>query len=75
MQRRERSEINIKFCTRTTDKAQEYIYDPLAAEALALRDGVIFAKLRGYPNVVMETDCLEIVNLWNTRPWHQFFKK
>jgi hypothetical protein len=28
---------------------------------------VIFAKLRGYPNVVMETDCLEIINLWNTR--------
>jgi ribonuclease HI len=43
------------------------ITDPLIAEALALRDGVIFAKLRGYPDVVMETDCLEMVNLWNTR--------
>jgi hypothetical protein len=41
--------------------------DPLVAEALALRDDVIIAKLRGYPKVVMETDCLEIVNLWNTR--------
>jgi hypothetical protein len=28
---------------------------------------VIFAKLRGYPKVVMETDCLEIINLWNAR--------
>jgi hypothetical protein len=32
------------------------IADPLIAEALALRDGVIFAMLQGYPD--METDCL-----------------
>jgi ribonuclease HI len=48
-------------------KPYEGITDPLVAEALALRDGVLFAKLRGYPKVVMETDCLEIVNLWNSR--------
>ena len=48
-------------------KPYEGISDPLVAEALALRDGVIFAKLRGYLKVVMETDCLEVVNLWNSR--------
>jgi hypothetical protein len=44
-------------------KPYEGITDPLVAEALALRDGVIFARLRGYPKMVIETDCLEIVNL------------
>jgi hypothetical protein len=39
----------------------------LVIEALALRDGVIFAKLRGFPKVVMETDYLKLTNLWNTR--------
>ena len=34
---------------------------------MALRDGVIFANLRGFFHVIMESDCLEIVNLWNTR--------
>lgn len=43
------------------------ITDPLIAEALAVRDGVLFAKLRGYDKVVVETDCLEIVNLCNSR--------
>ncbi|KAE8777961.1 Alanyl-tRNA synthetase [Hordeum vulgare] len=37
------------------------VTDPMIAEALALRDGVIFANLRGYANVIMETDSLEIV--------------
>jgi hypothetical protein len=32
-----------------------------------VRDGVIFTKIRGLTHVVMETDCLEVVNLWNTR--------
>jgi hypothetical protein len=39
------------------------ITDPMIAKALALRDGVIFAKLRGFSRVVMEVDCLEVVNL------------
>lgn len=43
------------------------VTDPLIAEALALRDGVIFAKLRGFSRVVMETDCLEMVQLWHSR--------
>ena len=42
------------------------VTDPLVTETLAIRDGVIFAKLRGFPKLVMETDSLEIVNLWNT---------
>jgi hypothetical protein len=43
------------------------ITDPLIVEALALREGVIFANLRGFQNMVLEMDCLEVVNLWNTR--------
>ena len=39
--------------------------DPFIAEMLALREGVIFAKLRGFLHVHMETDCLDAVNLWN----------
>ncbi|KAE8800936.1 Alanyl-tRNA synthetase [Hordeum vulgare] len=43
------------------------VTDPLIAETLALREGVIFASLRGFPDVVMETDCQEVVNLWHDR--------
>jgi ribonuclease HI len=43
------------------------ITDPLIAESLVVREGVRFAKLRGFYHVVMETDCLEAVQLWNTR--------
>jgi ribonuclease HI len=43
------------------------ITDPLIAEAMALREGVIFAKLRGFQRVVIETDCMEVVDLWNSR--------
>ena len=28
---------------------------------------MIFAKLRGYTHVTVETGCLEVVNLWNSR--------
>jgi hypothetical protein len=42
------------------------ITNPLIAEAMALREGVFFAKLRGFPRVIIEVDCLEIVNLWNS---------
>jgi hypothetical protein len=34
---------------------------------MALREGVIFAKLCGYSGVVFEVGCLEIVNLWESR--------
>ena len=43
------------------------VTEPMIAEALAVRDGVIFANLRGFKHVVVETDNLEVVNLWNTR--------
>lgn len=39
----------------------------MIAEALAVRDSVVFANLRGFLHVVLETDSLEVVNLWNTR--------
>jgi hypothetical protein len=41
---------------------EAWITDPLIIEALTLRDGVIFAKFRGFPKVVMETDSLELIN-------------
>jgi ribonuclease HI len=43
------------------------ITDPLIAESMALREGVLFARLRGISRVIMETDCMEVVNLWKTR--------
>ena len=48
-------------------KPYPHITDPLIAEASALRDGVIFAQLRGFSQVLMETDCLELVQLWHSR--------
>lgn len=35
-------------------------------EALACRDGLKLAKQHGEQRVVLETDCLELVNLWKT---------
>jgi hypothetical protein len=43
------------------------VTDPMIAEAMSLRDGVIFAKLRSFSRVVLEVGCLEIVDLWNSR--------
>jgi hypothetical protein len=43
------------------------ITDPFIAEALALREGAIFANLCGFSKVLLETDCLEVVDLWKTR--------
>ena len=45
-------------------KPHEGVTNPLVAEALALRDGVIFTKLRGFAQVVMEVDCLDVVDQW-----------
>ena len=43
------------------------ITDPFIAELLAFRKGMIFAQLRGFSHVVMEIDCLELVNIWKSR--------
>lgn len=48
-------------------KPHDGVTDPLIMEALALREGVIFANLRGLKRVTLETDCLALVNLWNSR--------
>ena len=42
------------------------VTDPFNDETLALREGVIFAQPRGFSHVVMEVDCLEVANLWNS---------
>lgn len=39
-------------------KPQEGVKDPLTAEALGLRNGAIFAKIKGFLDVIMEIDCL-----------------
>ena len=36
-------------------------------ECLSLRDGVLFARLRGFQHVIMEVDCLELVKYWQSR--------
>lgn len=43
------------------------VTDSFIAEVQALREGVIFAQLRGYSHVFMEVDCVEVVNLWLSR--------
>jgi hypothetical protein len=37
------------------------ITDPLIAECMALRDGVLFARLQGLTHVIIETDCLRLL--------------
>jgi hypothetical protein len=39
----------------------------LIAEALGLLNGVFFAKPSCYSLVVMEIECKEVVNLWDSR--------
>jgi hypothetical protein len=39
------------------------ITDPLIAEVLALQDCVIYAQLRGFPDVEMKIGCLSIVRV------------
>ena len=42
------------------------VTDHVIAEAESVRDGVVFARLRGFLHVIMETDHLEDVNLWKS---------
>ena len=43
------------------------LIDPLIGEAMVLPEGVIVANLHGFKEIVLETGCVEVVNLWNTR--------
>jgi hypothetical protein len=61
-------------------KFYEGITEPLIAEALVVRDGVIFARLRGYSKVVMEMDARRLfhsgtIAMILDRLWHLVFKK
>ncbi|OEL23148.1 hypothetical protein BAE44_0015833, partial [Dichanthelium oligosanthes] len=42
----------------------EHCLDACAAEAVACRDALVFARQYGVQNVHLETDCLELVQLW-----------
>jgi hypothetical protein len=44
-------------------KSCDEISNYLIAKALAFRYGVTFSELRGFPKMVMEIDCLDVVNL------------
>jgi hypothetical protein len=48
-------------------KAYPGVMDPLTSEALALRDAVIFARSQNFSRVLFETDCSELVRLWEAR--------
>ena len=39
-------------------------FDACLMEALACRDGLVLVKQQGIQHVWLETDCLELVNLW-----------
>lgn len=39
-------------------------FDALTLEALACRDGVLLARDKGVTNLIVETDCQELVKLW-----------
>ena len=39
------------------------ISDPFLMEAISMREGVLFAKLRGLSHVIMKIDCQELVQL------------
>jgi len=45
----------------------EEIFDARTMEALAGRDGVKLAVQAGYQRIHLETDCLEIVQLWKRK--------
>ena len=33
---------------------------------LVVKDGVVFMKLWGFTHLAVETNCVEVVHLWNT---------
>jgi hypothetical protein len=58
---------NTLYVPGSLEQTLSRVTDPLVTKAMALREGFLFAHLRGYLKVVMEMDCLEVVNLLNTR--------
>lgn len=57
--------------TGSVQAAQARWYDrglePCLMEALACRDGLRLAQQQGVQKVILETDCLEVVNLWKKK--------
>jgi ribonuclease HI len=45
----------------------EQVFDACTMEALACRDGIKMAEIAGYQHVQLETDCLELVQLWKVK--------
>jgi hypothetical protein len=43
------------------------IVDPLTSEALALRDVVVFARGLSFSRILVETDCSQLVRLWENK--------
>ena len=43
------------------------VVDPLTVEILACRDATLLAREKNYQNVIVETDCLNVVQLWEGR--------
>ncbi|TVU05837.1 hypothetical protein EJB05_49021, partial [Eragrostis curvula] len=48
-------------------KQYDHCIDALSVEALACRDGLLFAERCGVANLHMETDCQELVRLWEIK--------
>jgi len=45
----------------------DHSMDALVAEALACRDGLILAERYGATRLSLETDCQEVINLWENK--------
>jgi hypothetical protein len=47
--------------------AYSEIVDPLTSKALVLPDAVVFAQAQKFSRITIETDCLELMRLWEAR--------
>jgi hypothetical protein len=50
-------------------QARWYVWglDACTMEAIACRDALVLAKQHGVQRVILETDCLDLVNLWRKK--------
>lgn len=48
-------------------RVYQKIVDPPVIEALALRDACTFANEKGFAQVILESDCSDLVHLWTER--------